>query len=857
MEGFGERLRHALNDRYRLEGVIGEGGMATVYLAHDLRHDRDVALKVLRPELAQAVGPERFLREIKITAGLNHPNILPLLDSGDADGLLYYVMPFVVGESLRERLDREGQLPLEEALRITAEVADALEFAHEQGVVHRDIKPGNILLSGRHAVVADFGIARAVTAAGAERLTQTQLAMGTPSYMSPEQMASEGPIDARSDLYSLACVLFEMLAGEPPHVARTARALVAKRLTTPAPSIGILRDGVPATVDDALTRALSTSAADRFATVGDFMRAIAEAGASRSLEPPRRRSRARGPGVVGLAALAVAATWLILSVGATESLAYSDGEWILITEFDNTTGDTILDKSLDAAFVLALQQSRLIKVFPAARIQQTLRRMTLDARTRVTDAVGREIAQREGVRYVLAPSVIGIGGRYTLGLSVLDPVLEDPVHTMSLRVGSRADLLGGLDELASRVRRTLGESRGAVQEQVPLRDVTTASLPALRQFSLASDALTHLNDVAEARRLLRNAIEIDSTFAAAHAQLGAIEIDFFDPEVGARHLSRALADVGRLTEYEATMVSGLHADLVEGDYARATAIYQSVVDLYPNRPAPHNNLGWIAWREGRLAEAAEAYRRALDIDRGFNFAYGGLNRLQLFHLGMLDSASVLARRQLTVDDAFHWAWNHLGWTLLGSDSLDAAAGAFRRAISLNGAEAEHHRGLAHSLRLAASVAEAAEALEGALRADSTSVTSRIELAQLLRGQGDEGGARRRLEEARALLERQLASSPDAADAHSLHSLVLSELGLPRLATDAAERALEASPPSEIALFNLARVEMLRGDVPAALTYLERAVSAGFADVLWMLACPELQPLRGEGRYQALVESMVR
>src|SRR3989442_2447305 len=239
------RLKAALADRCVLERELGHGGMATVYLARDLRHGRLVAIKVLRPEIAAALGPERFLREIEVAARLTHPHILPLHDSGEAARFLYYVMPYIESESLRDRLEREGQLPLEEALRITREVASALSYAHGHDVVHGDIKRENILLSGGEAVVADFGIARAITAAAGRNLTETGIALGTPGYMSPEQASGGGPIDGRSDVYSLACVLYEMLAGEPPYTGASAQVVIAKRFTDPVPSVRRLREGVP------------------------------------------------------------------------------------------------------------------------------------------------------------------------------------------------------------------------------------------------------------------------------------------------------------------------------------------------------------------------------------------------------------------------------------------------------------------------------------------------------------------------------------------------------------------------------------------------------------------------------------
>ena len=238
------RLRAALADRYTIERELGRGGMATVYRAGDVKHHRTVAIKVLRPELAAQLGPDRFLREVTIAASLNHPHILALYDSGDAGGFLFYVMPYVEGETLRARLDREKQLPVEDALGLTRQVASALSYAHARNVVHRDIKPENILLHEGEAMVADFGIALAVSAAADERLTQTGIAVGTPAYMSPEQAASERAVDARSDVYSLGCVLYEMLAGEPPYTGPTVQALIAKRLVDPVPAVRRLRAAV-------------------------------------------------------------------------------------------------------------------------------------------------------------------------------------------------------------------------------------------------------------------------------------------------------------------------------------------------------------------------------------------------------------------------------------------------------------------------------------------------------------------------------------------------------------------------------------------------------------------------------------
>src|SRR5262245_61600512 len=243
------RLASALGGRYQVERQLGEGGMATVFLAHDVRHDRKVALKVLRPELGAVLGVERFLSEIRVTANLQHPHLLPLFDSGEADGQLFYVMPYVEGESLRARLERERQLPIDEALRLTTAVAGALDYAHRHGVIHRDLKPENVLVHDGQPLVADFGIALAVSNAGGQRVTQTGLSLGTPAYMSPEQATGDRAIDGRTDVYSLGAMLYEMLTGDPPHTASTAQAIIARVLTEKPRPVRAARETVPVVVE--------------------------------------------------------------------------------------------------------------------------------------------------------------------------------------------------------------------------------------------------------------------------------------------------------------------------------------------------------------------------------------------------------------------------------------------------------------------------------------------------------------------------------------------------------------------------------------------------------------------------------
>ena len=315
-----ERLTAALDGRYRIERQLGAGGMATVYLAHDVKHDRKVAVKVLKPELAAVLGAERFVVEIRTTAALQHPHILPLFDSGEADGFLYYVMPFIDGETLRDRLNRESQLGVDEAVRMTCDIADALHYAHQHGVIHRDIKPENILLQNGRPMVADFGIALAVSAAAGGRMTETGLSLGTPHYMSPEQATAEKEITARSDVYSLASVLYEMLTGNPPHTGSTAQQIIMKIITEQAQDVTSLRKTVPQHVADAVAQALEKLPADRFGSAAEFAAALQGGGGTRaqagSRTTARRAVAAQGSTRWRTIALAAAAAAVVATAAA-------------------------------------------------------------------------------------------------------------------------------------------------------------------------------------------------------------------------------------------------------------------------------------------------------------------------------------------------------------------------------------------------------------------------------------------------------------------------------------------------------------------------------------------------------------
>jgi serine/threonine-protein kinase len=438
--------------------------MARVYLARDLRHDRPVALKVLQPELAHALGPERFLREIHTTARLDHPHIISVFDSGETAGLLWYTMPYVEGESLRERLRREGQLPIEDALRIAREVADALSCAHEQGIIHRDIKPENILLARGHARVADFGVAQALEQAGADRLTETGLMMGTPAYMSPEQ-AKGGSVDGRSDLYALGCVLYEMLAGEPPYTGPTLQAVITKRFSEPIPHLGTLR-AVPPWLEAAVTQALALSPADRFATAAEFTESLGvrsePAAPTVRLSHPRRRRIAVLAGLTATIA-ALAGVWAAHRANHTGL----DPKRVMVAVFANRTGNPTLDPvGLTAADYInrGLVQTGLVEVVDVGVLYVQGRAATGEP------SEPRALARRNGAGIVVAGTYDQFGDSLVFQATILDVGSGRVVQALEPVRGPVARRELALDALRQRV--TVGLA-GLLDPR--LSDLTTPS----------------------------------------------------------------------------------------------------------------------------------------------------------------------------------------------------------------------------------------------------------------------------------------------------------------------------------------------------------------------------------------------
>ncbi len=752
-----DRIKVALSDRYAIEREIGSGGMATVYLARDLKHDRKVAVKVLRPQLAASLGSDRFLREIKITANLNHPHILPLLDSGAADGFLYYVMPYVEGGSLRDRLNREKQLPIADALELTSEIGDALGHAHSLGFVHRDVKPENILFEAGHAVVSDFGIARAVTEAGDERLTDTGVAIGTPAYMSPEQGAGEQQLDGRSDIYSLGCLLYEMLGGDPPYTGSTPQAILARKVTDPVPSLKAVRETVPDEIEHVVIRALAKAPADRFATATEFVAALKgkePVPAPRARVATRRRRLAGW--LAGALALLVIASGVAL-MGSSSNVAFSERDWIVIADLENSTGDSVFDQSLNAALTIAVQQSRYVNVVSASRVQQTLERMGRDSVDALTEALAREIAVRENAAVVVVPSISQVDSVYSLAIRVVDPGTGDNLTARSARVTGRTEVLDALDRLARQLRRDLGESvLAVVRRGKRLPQVTTRSLEALKAWAAGGEPGLPLDRSGE---FWLRAVALDSNFAMAHSDLGYYYLWWLNDRVKAeQHFDKALSLSDRVTEKERLLIQANVASW-RGDRAGAANTYEVYLTQYPDDAWAWYQLGYCLMMVDRSAEALAAFDRVLELDP---FSVGAYINIATIHTKDGRPAEAvphyLKAFELRPDALLVGTVNHeFGFTLVSLGELERAEAAFT--AMLRGSQSQRANGL-RSLALlrmysgsydaAIAYLQQAAAVYEATDAPVSELRTRLYLATAYRANGSTGAAHQELARAREL-----------------------------------------------------------------------------------------------------------
>jgi len=649
-----DRLTAALADRYAIERELGQGGMATVYLAQDRKLGRAVALKVLRPELAAALGSDRFLLEIEIAAKLAHPHILGLFDCGEVDGLLYYTMPFVEGESLRERLNREKQLPLDDALLITREVADALGYAHSLGLVHRDIKPENILFQAGHAVVSDFGIARAVSAAGGARLTETGLSIGTPAYMSPEQAAGSNDVDGRSDLYSLGCVLYEMLSGETPYTGPTPQAILAKKLVEPLPRISVVRETVPAAVEEAIGKALARMPADRFRTTQEFAEALtrattAEAMAAEAGRPrPDRRWRVwrRVAAALGVLLLGVAAWWVATRSGhpTIRRLAV-----LPLASFTNDSAQAYFVQGVHDALIFDLQQ---------AGVRVTGRTSVLQYAH--SEKPVRQIARELGVDAVIEGSVLRVGDSVEIALRLIDPRTEESRWQRSYAGDVRSILTlyhGVTKAIAEEIRSTL--SPAAAANLATARTVDPQAYNDYLQGQFHFQRLTP-GDLDQALEYFERALRRDSSYALAyagialvwggHAQIGDVAPRVAQPKaVAAARKALTLDSTLAEVQYVVATVRAWQ----EWDWAGADAAFQKAIRINPNYPdvrAFDSNYLNIM---GRPQEARAQMERALALDP-LNALFRGLSGEDFLFERRYDDAVVEFRKALEGGDPMGW-----------------------------------------------------------------------------------------------------------------------------------------------------------------------------------------------------------
>ena len=766
-----ESLQAALADRYAVVRQLGRGGGGTVFLAVDLRHERHVALKVLRPEISASVGSERFLREIRFAAKLQHPHILPLHDSGEANGLLYYVMPYIEGQSLRERLARETQLPLDDALHIAKEVADALTYAHARGIIHRDIKPENILLTSDahtgawHALVADFGIARAFDEAAPALQTQTGMIVGTPVYMSPEQASGAREIDGRSDVYSLGCVVYEMLTGAPPFDESSLQALIAAHLVSVARPVSAIRSSVPTHVEAAIEKALAKQKADRFATAAQFAEALAgEVPLTRStpgrllvrsLEVPLRSWRRWSTWQRwAVAALVVLAGLRAMALFPSTGNATPKSGAILIAEVQNTTGDPVFDRSLTAALTTSLQQSAFVSVFPRARVAQTLQMMQRpQSDTLLDERLAREVAQREGLRVVIASSISQVGGTYALTARLVDPDSGNDLGIVSERAKTKGEVLDALDRLARSVRKELGESSWSVRGSMPLPRATTSSLEALKKYADGSRAWDS-GKRDEARELWLAALALDSNFALVHADLGGYYYWNNNRPEGELHFKKALAHLERLSDREQLWIRAGAAGW-RGDRTEAINLLKVLTIQYPQDRTAWYNLGYDYMRAGRFQEALDAYHRLLTIDSLHATAY--IN-IAVSHGGLLQwreavsayrKAFTLRPEMATQDNTNH----EFGQALIQAGLGEEARANFQKMLGGDAQkQSRGHRSLALLDMLEGKYAEAerelkeAVLLTQAMKAPTSELRNRLHLAVIYEEQGNEAARREQLRE---------------------------------------------------------------------------------------------------------------
>jgi eukaryotic-like serine/threonine-protein kinase len=865
--------------------------MATVYLARDLRHDRPVALKVLHPELAASLGPERFQREIRLAARLQHPHILSVHDSGEAAGdaatptVLWFAMPFVEGESLRDRLARERQLPIEDVLRIGREAADALEYAHRHDIIHRDIKPENILLSGDHALVADFGIARAVAGQLESKLTETGTTLGTPAYMSPEQAAGERAIDHRSDIYSLACVLYEALAGEPPFTGPTAQAVIARRFTeTPRP-LRELRETVPANVERAVAKALAKSPADRFGSAAEFGRALAEGQTGgRTAEPlpaapappttdgativqPARPRRLRFPLTAALAigfllGLGVLFGWLRSHGRGDESPA--GAKRLAVLPFEN------LGATEDEYFADGVTDEVRGKLASLSGLQVIAR--SSSGQYKKTSKTPQEIGRELGVDYLLTGTVRWEKGAAGNRVRVSPELIRVGTATTTWQQpfdASITDVFQVQADIAGRVAEALDVALGAPQKKT-LAEKPTENLAAYEAYLKGEEASQGLasNDPRVLRRAIDyygQAVALDSAFVQAWVQLSRAHSSIYNvgtPAPVDADAARDAAERARRLEPERPEIQlalGDYQQFVRIDAAAAFAAYEAGLRKVPANAELLSATGRVEQSLGRWRASAERYTKANAVDPRsvLNARRQGVAQLWL-------------RRYPEADAAFDRGLAISPSTLLlhsGKAMVRLAQGNLRGARAVL-------RSIPPDVEPTAVVANLATFwdLFWVLDDDQQRLLLRlppsafdddrgawgIALAATYALRGERAQARAYADSAAAAFEEQIKATPDNAQLYVLLGTALAYAGRKDDAVRQGKLALEKLPISRDAYqgayiqHQLARIYIMVGEPDKALDQLEPLLGLPYyLTPRWLGIDPEFDPLRSNPRFQRL------
>jgi serine/threonine-protein kinase len=593
-----------------------------------------VVVKVLAPELAAGLDTERFHREVRLAASLQHPHVVPLHIAGQADGLLFYTMPFVTGESLRQRLDREGPLPIGETVRLLREVADALGFAHRRGIIHRDLKPANILLGEGHALVADFGIAKAVVAAAASTtgathvtgtLTSTGLVLGTPVYMAPEQAASDQSMDHRADLYALGCLAYELLTGRPPFQATSVRGLITAHMIEPPTPVTAHRAEVPPALERLVTGLLAKDPAQRPQTATEVLRALEDPAVTAAQEPPLPAPRTRKLQVPRRAVIAMVVVLGVTSLGYLAVRALSSGkptllstgvlkerEPILIADFESRTQDSVVGPAVTEAFRIDFAGSPVVTVLPATRVSQALERMRRPGATRLDAALARELAVREGIKAVVTGEVTTLAGSFLLSAELVSPETGEVLAAHRESAADSTQLIAAIDRLSARLREMIGEPLRSLRSEPPLTEVTTSSLPALHKYIEGQLAGDVEGNYAKAVSLLEEAVTLDTAFATAYRTLGAFQDRLGNREQGVTAQIKALQHQDRLTELEREHTRAIYYSSVTGEHERAVAIYRDLAKRYPQDSVSSNNLAVEYYILHQHVQAESIWRAALD-----------------------------------------------------------------------------------------------------------------------------------------------------------------------------------------------------------------------------------------------------